>query len=88
MQLVGLLVLLLTSASGAGALLYVALFGAGSGTLTILRAALLAEQYGPANYGTINGAQNLALTGARTLGPVGAGLLMGALGGYAPLLWG
>ena len=37
---------------------------------------------------TINGAQNLALTGARTVAPVGAGLLVGALGGqrgvYAP----
>ena len=72
----------------AGALLYVALFGAGSGTLTIMRAALLAEHYGPANYGTINGAQNLALTGARTVAPVGAGLLVTALGGYNVLLWG
>ena len=88
MQLVGLVVLLVVGTSAAGALLYLALFGAGSGTLTIMRAALLAEQYGPAHYGTINGAQNLALTGARTLGPVGAGLLVGILGGYEPLLWG
>jgi MFS family permease len=88
MQLAGLAVLATAGRTGAGALLYVALFGAGSGTLTIMRAALLAEQYGPANYGTINGAQNLALTGARTVAPVGAGLLVVALGGYAPLLWG
>jgi MFS family permease len=87
MQLLGLAVLLLAEGSGAGALLYVALFGAGSGTLTIMRAALLAEQYGPAHYGTINGAQNLALTGARTIGPVGAGLFVSLLGGYRPLLW-
>jgi MFS family permease len=88
MQLTGLAVLAVASASATGALLYVALFGAGSGVMTIMRAALLAERYGPANYGTINGAQNLALTGARTVAPVGAGLLVSALGGYGPLLWG
>jgi MFS family permease len=88
MQLIGLAVLVVAGGTVAGALLYVALFGPGSGTLTIMRAALLAEHYGPANYGTINGAQNLALTGARTVAPVGAGLLVTALGGYNVLLWG
>jgi MFS family permease len=88
MQLIGMAVLVVAGGTVAGALLYVALFGAGSGTLTIMRAALLAEHYGPANYGTINGAQNLALTGARTIAPVGAGLLVAALGGYNLLLWG
>lgn len=88
MQLVGLAVLVVAGKTAAGALIYVALFGAGSGVLTIMRAALLAEHYGPANYGTINGAQNLALTGARTVAPVGAGLLVGVLGGYDALLWG
>lgn len=88
MQLAGLIALTVAGASAAGALLYVALFGAGSGTLTILRAALLAEHYGPANYGTINGAQNLALTAARTVAPVGAGMLVAALGGYEALFWG
>lgn len=88
MQLMGLAVLVVAGGTMVGALLYVALFGAGSGTLTIMRAALLAEHYGPANYGTINGAQNLALTGARTIAPVGAGLLVAALGGYEGLLWG
>jgi MFS family permease len=88
LQIAGLALLIGAGSRVAGALAYVALFGAGSGVLTIMRAALLAEHYGPANYGTINGAQNLALTGARTLAPVGAGLLVVALGGYAALLWG
>lgn len=88
MQILGLAVLVLGGATVAGALIYVALFGAGSGTLTIMRAALLAEQYGPANYGTINGAQTLFLNSSRTAAPVGAGLLAGALGGYPPLLAG
>ena len=67
-------------------LVYVALFGAGSGTQTIMRAALLAERYGPEHYGSINGAQSLALTGARTLAPIGAGVLAGLIGGYTGLL--
>jgi MFS family permease len=88
MQVAGMATLSTFGASAAGALGFIALFGAGSGTLTIMRAALLVEHYGPAHYGTINGAQNLALTGARTVAPVGAGLLVTALGGYNALLLG
>jgi MFS family permease len=88
LQIAGLLTLIVTGRSAAGALVYVALFGAGSGTLTITRAALLAQHYGPASYGTINGAMSLALTGARTLTPIGAGVLIAILGGYETLLWG
>jgi MFS family permease len=88
MQIVGLATLALAAPTPAGALIYVALFGMGAGTLTIMRAALLAEQYGPANYGTISGAQNMLLTGSRALAPLGAGLLAAALGGYTLLLWG
>ena len=88
MQAAGLALLALAGTTTAGALGFITLFGAGSGTLTIMRAAVLAEDYGPASYGTINGAQNLALTGARTVSPVGAGLLVGLLGGYELLFWG
>jgi len=84
----GLAVLAVAGTSPIGALIYIALFGASSGILTIMRAALLAEQYGPAHYGAINGAQNLVLTGARTVAPVGAGVVVSALGGYEILLWG
>jgi MFS family permease len=86
MQLAGLGVLAITPTM-IGALIYVALFGAGSGTQTIMRAALLAERYGPEHYGSINGTLSLALTGARTLAPIGAGVLAGLLGGYTSLLW-
>jgi MFS family permease len=88
MQLAGMVVMVLAGTTRWGALVFIALFGAGSGTLTIMRAALLAEQYGPASYGTITGAQNLALTGARTVAPVGAGVLVSILGGYEALFWG
>ena len=85
MQVLGLGVLALAP-TVAGALVYVALFGAGSGTQTIMRAALLAERYGSEHYGSINGTLSLALTGARTLAPIGAGVLAGLLGGYTALL--
>lgn len=86
MQIAGLAVLA-SAPTTAGALVYIALFGAGAGTLTIMRAALLAEQYGPAHYGSINGTQSLALTGARTLAPIGAGGLALLLSGYPAMLW-
>lgn len=86
MQIAGLIVLAVAPTM-AGALVYVALFGAGSGTQTIMRAALLAERYGAGSYGSISGAQNAALTGARTLAPIGAGGIAALLGGYPPLLW-
>ena len=85
MQVAALLVLALAP-TAIGALVYVALFGAGTGTMTIMRAALLAERYGAANYGSIQGAQSFVLAGARTLAPLGAGLLASALGGYPALL--
>jgi MFS family permease len=86
MQLAGLAVLAVAPTT-AGALIYVVLFGAGSGTLTIMRAALVAERYGPAHYGSINGVLSLALTGARTLAPIGAGALAAWFGGYPLVLW-
>jgi len=40
-----------------------------------------------AHYASINGVLSLALTGARTLAPIGAGALAAVFGGYPPLLW-
>jgi MFS family permease len=86
MQLIALVVLALLP-TAAGALIFIALFGAGTGTLTIMRAALLAERYGAAHYGSISGTQNAMLTGARTAAPLGIGLIAGLLGGYGNALW-
>jgi MFS family permease len=88
MQLIGLGVLIVAGEAVAGSLLYIILFGAGSGTLTMMRAALLAEYYGATHYGTINGVQNMALTWARAAAPVGVGVLVSALGSYQLVLWG
>ncbi len=86
MQIGGLLILLLLH-SEAGALTYIVLFGAGSGTMTIMRAALLAERYGPAHYGRISGILNMAQMLARTAAPLAAGLIATSAGGYVALLW-
>lgn len=86
LQLAGLVVLALAP-SVPGVLAAVALCGAGAGTLTIMRAALLAERYGPTHYGSINGTLSVALTGVKTLAPLLAGVLISYAGGYAVLWW-
>lgn len=81
------LVVLLTVHSQFGVILFVILFGAGYGAIAPARAALVADFYGPANYGSISSWQSLFLTGSRALAPVGAGLLYTLNGGYGPALW-
>jgi MFS family permease len=63
--------------------LFVALFGAGFGAITPARAALVAELYGPAQYGRISGVLALALALARAAAPVGASLVYAAGGSGA-----
>jgi sugar phosphate permease len=71
----------------AGVVLFVVLFGAGFGAITPARAALVADLFGAANYGAINGTLALCITIARAIAPVGAGLLFTAAGSYTPVLW-
>jgi MFS family permease len=61
---------------------FVGLFGAGFGAITPARAALVAELYGPAEYGRISGVLALLTSLARAAAPVGASLLYSAGGGY------
>src|SRR2546425_537683 len=51
------------------------------------RAALVAEFYGPASYGSISGMLGLFLTGARALAPVGTAWGHDIRGSYGPVLW-
>jgi MFS family permease len=85
LQAIALLVILLTSGMAA-LLLAVALLGAGRGGVTLMRATLVADRYGRANFAAISGIPAAAQTAARALAPVGAGLLVTWLGGYAPML--
>jgi MFS family permease len=77
---------LLAGRGTAGVWAFVALFGAGSGAITPARAALVAELYGRARFGTVSGALALVLALARAAAPVGGSLLYAAGGGYPPVL--
>ncbi len=85
-QTVGLVVLV-TTASAAGVIVFVILFGIGFGAITPARAALVAEMYGPREYGTISGVLALFVTGARAAAPVSAGILYTLFGRYEPVFW-
>jgi MFS family permease len=78
LQLGALIALL--SPSIVGVIVYVILFGIGSGATTPVRAALVAERYGHASYGRINGALTTVAIWARVAAPVGAGLLANLIG--------
>jgi len=69
------------SASLAALAAFVCLFGLGNGAATILRAAGLAEMFGPARYGRVSGLAALFATLGRAAGPVAASALVAA-GGY------
>ena len=51
-----------------------------------MRAALVADRYGRANFAAISGIPASAQMAARAVAPVGAGLLISWLGGYTPML--
>ena len=82
------LLLLVTTHSTLGIVAFVVLFGAGFGAITPARAALVAEAYGPAHYGSISAVVALCITLSRALAPVGAGLVFSLSGGYDVVLWG
>jgi MFS family permease len=71
-----------------GVYAFVVLFGMGFGAMTPARAALVADLYGPMQYGQINGALALFVTASRALAPVGAGTVYDWAGHYDPVLWG
>jgi len=85
-QTVGLIVLVTTTTT-AGVIVFVILFGIGFGAITPARAVLVAEMYGPREYGTISGVLALFVTGARAAAPVSAGLLYTFFGRYEPVFW-
>ena len=63
-----------------------AFLGIGRGGLTIMRATLVANRYGTANFGAISGIPAAAQMAARASAPIGGGLLVSGLGGYEPML--
>lgn len=65
----------------------IVLMGAANGMATLARASIVAEIFGRRNYGAISGAMALGSNGARAVGPVGASLLLVALGVYEAVFW-
>jgi MFS family permease len=65
----------------------VVMLGAANGMATLARATMIVEIFGPRHYGSISGAIALGANGARAVAPVGAALLMVALGGYERVFW-
>jgi MFS family permease len=72
------LVVLIQSRSPLGVVAFVLPFGAASGAVTLARASAVADFYGPDHYGSIGGVVGMFVTGARTLAPVGAGVMSAA----------
>ena len=66
---------------------FVMMFGASNGMSTLARASSIAQIFGSRHYGAISGAVALGANGARAVGPVGASLLVLALGAYERLFW-
>lgn len=85
LQAAGLIVLLVAHAR-ASVWLFVILFGLGIGAISATRASLVADIYGPKEYGAINGAMAFFTTIARALGPIGGSLVHDHLGGYRVML--
>ncbi len=71
----------------AGVFAFVVLFGAGFGAVTPARAGMVADFYGPSQYGAISGALSACLTGSRALAPVAAGVAFDLAGSYTLVFW-
>jgi len=85
-QPLSLLVLLLVR-STPGVFVFVILFGAQRGLTTLVRPALLAELYGRAQYASIAGVLQFAVSLAQAAAPVGAGIAYDLSGSYEPVFW-
>lgn len=71
----------------AGVWVFAALFGAANGAVTLARAALVAELYGSAHYGSISGVMTTLIAVTQTVAPLGVGALHDLSGSYKLPLW-
>ncbi len=86
LQPISLAVLLLVRTTP-GIFLFVVLFGAQRGLSTLARPALLADLYGRAEYASIAGVLQFAISLAQAAAPVGAGVAYDLSGSYEPVFW-
>lgn len=68
-------------------LIFVACFGGAFGAMSLARPMLLVELYGPREFGQIKSISAVLISGAVTIGPIGAGLLYELQGNYDPLFY-
>lgn len=78
---------LLLVPGGVGLASFAALFGLANGASTLARAGLVADAFGPAHYGTINGSITTLIALAQTGAPLAVGALRDQSGGYGAALW-
>lgn len=76
------LALLMLPLPAAGLFAFAALFGGANGASTLARAGLVAERFGSANYGTINGSMSTLIAVVQTAAPLSVGFLRVATGDY------
>jgi MFS family permease len=81
------MVVLLLVPGVAGVVLFVVIFGAARGCLTLVRPAFVADMYGREHYASIAGVLAFAVILAQAVAPVGAGIAYDWLGGYTAILW-
>jgi MFS family permease len=81
------LAVLLVGQSAALVTVFILLFGASQGALTLSRPSILCELYGVRHYGRISSIMALCLTLTSTAAPLAAGLLYDGLGSYQVVLW-
>ncbi len=81
------MVVLLLVPGVVGVFLFVVLFGAAKGCLTLVRPAFVADMYGREHYASIAGVLAFAVILVQAVAPVGAGIAYDRLGGYTAILW-
>jgi len=68
-------------------ILFVVLYGASNGIMTIVRGLIPAELFGRERYGAVTGALSTPVIASRALGPFMVSLIWSASGGYDAALW-
>lgn len=86
LRVVALLVLLFLPGT-AGLWLFAAVFGVANGASTLARAGLVAETFGPAHFGAINGSITTMVSLLHTVAPLSVGFIRARTGSYEVALW-
>jgi MFS family permease len=84
---VALLLLRFAGLNWIAVLVFITLYGASNGIMTITRGIIPVEIYGRERYGAVNGALSAPVLASRSLGPLVAAFIWSAAGGYDAVLW-